>query len=606
MKKSFKKYEKAGLPGGPNELKRFTNGFIVSERGQWDYPGQPTAVPTPNGRITTRGVEDDLIGIDNLGNTQYMTPDNEYQFEGDMVYEIPQAKKGGSKKPSKKYSRSLMAKNRLFSKNPLLKKIKSAKNKIYDPYSPYFQEGGSSDLPQNVGIAYLPEDGRSYYDPLSDTINLNPNASDAELNHELVHAWQNRTGRLRSNPNLPQQRPPIVASDEQAASYYTRKGDEVDDYISNLKNIYPEMTGNVWTEDLDRFIPDQIKYDKAVEPLMYEDANTMEGEAEYLSQTRGRPGGIGFRQEGGFMEVELDDSEIEEYRNGGYIVEDISVPSLTKASYGHSVGNLIRKDDGGSVSGTQGLTADFSQRLTQMILDARAQGIDLGVGSGYRSYEKQKRLWEQALKKYGSPEKARKWVAPPGGSFHNKGLAVDLNANGQFLGKDANSKATEWAHANAKKYGLHFRMGHEPWHIEPIEKTKSNSEKENEHDHDHDDEVGVFGDQPKPTTQEEYDKMVQDKNLEFELKQKELAERERKLHDDDYSNWKPAKTEVVDPRQQILDQYSKIMEPSNQNVFEQYNANIQGQMKDGGFIMELTDKEIERYRKGGFIIEELD
>jgi hypothetical protein len=701
MKKSFKKYEKAGLPGGPNELKRFTNGFIISERGQWDYPGQPTAVPTPSGRITMKGVENDLLGIDNLGNTQYMTPGNEYQFEGDMVYEIPQAKRGGSKKPSKKYSRSLMAKNRLFAKNPLLKKPKSVKNKIFDPYSPYYQEGGSSDLPQNVGIAYLPEDGRSYYDPLSDTINLNPNANDAELNHELVHAWQNRTGRLRSNPNLPQQRPPIVASDEQAASYYTRKGDEVDEYISNLKNIYPEMTGNIWTEDLDRFIPDQIKYDRAVEPLMYEDPNTMEGEAEYLSQTRGRPGGIGFRQEGGeqeamnammkarlayanefnnpsaqrminipdqpyefdngdtgthymasmdnyavpqiqsvngvlqigdygpestetmrfdsdedanyfaenykdvspgFMDVELDDNEIEEYRKGGYIVEDISVPSLTKASYGHSVGNLIRKDDGGSVSGTQGLTGDFSQRLTQMILDAKAQGIDLGVGSGYRSYEKQKRLWEQALKKYGSPEKARKWVAPPGGSFHNKGLAVDLNSNGQFLGKDANSKATEWAHANAKKYGLHFRMGHEPWHIEPIEKSKSSSDKENEHDHEGE---GDFGGQ-KITTEDEYNKMVEAKNLEFDLKQKELEERERRLHDDDYSNWTPSKKEdVVNPEQQILDEYSKIIAPSNQNMNALYNANLQRQMKTGGFIVELDDSEIERYKQGGYIIEEL-
>jgi len=701
MKKSFKKYEKAGLPGGPNELERFTNGFIISERGQWDYPGQPTAVPTPSGRITMKGVENDLLGIDNLGNTQYMTPGNEYQFEGDMVYEIPQAKRGGSKKPSKKYSRSLMAKNRLFAKNPLLKKPKSVKNKIFDPYSPYYQEGGSSDLPQNVGIAYLPEDGRSYYDPLSDTINLNPNANDAELNHELVHAWQNRTGRLRSNPNLPQQRPPIVASDEQAASYYTRKGDEVDQYLSDLKNIYPEMTGNIWTEDLDRFIPDQIKYDRAVEPLMYEDPNTMEGEAEYLSQTRGRPGGIGFRQEGGeqeamnammkarlayanefnnpsaqrminipdqpyefdngdtgthymasmdnyavpqiqsvngvlqigdygpesteamrfdsdedanyfaenykdvspgFMDVELDDNEIEEYRKGGYIVEDISVPSLTKASYGHSVGNLIRKDDGGSVSGTQGLKDDFSQRLTKFILDARAQGVDLGVGSGYRSYEKQKRLWEQALKKYGSPEKARKWVAPPGGSFHNKGLAVDLNSNGQFLGKDANSKATEWAHANAKKYGLHFRMGHEPWHIEPIEKSKSSSDKENEHDHEGE---GDFGGQ-KITTEDEYNKMVEAKNLEFDLKQKELEERERRLHDDDYSNWTPSKKEdVVNPEQQILDEYSKIIAPSNQNMNALYNANLQRQMKTGGFIVELDDSEIERYKQGGYIIEEL-
>lgn len=604
MENFFEDYETLGLPGGPNELKRFTNGFIISERGQWDYPGQPTAVPTPSGRITMEGVEDDLLGIDNLGNTQYMTPGNEYQFDGDMVYEIPQAKKGGSKKKaSKKYSRSLMAKNRLFAKNLLFEKKKSAKNKIFDPNSPYYQPGGETDLPQNVGISYLPEDGRSYYDPLSDTINLNPNASDAELNHELVHAWQNRTGRLRSNPNLPQQRPPIVASDDQAASYYTRKGDEVDQYLSNLKNIYPEMTGNNWTEDLDRFIPDQIKYDKAVEPLMYQDPNTMEGEAEYLSQTRGRPGGIGFRQDGGFI-VELDDNEIEEYRKGGYIVEDISVPSLTKASYGHSVGNLIRKQEGGSISGTQGLTTDFSQRLTQFILDAKAQGIDLGIGSGYRSYEKQKRLWEQALKKYGSAEKARKWVAPPGGSFHNKGLAVDLNSNGQFLGKEANSKATEWAHANAKKYGLHFRMGHEPWHIEPIEKTKSSSG----HDHVHDDDVIVdkYGDQPKPTTEEEYNKMIELKNLEFEAKQKELEERERALHDDDYSKWKPAKKEVVDERQQVLDAYSQIIAPSSKNVFEQYATNLQDQMKNGGLIMELDDYQIQKYLEGGYIIEDID
>jgi hypothetical protein len=55
-----------------------------------------------------------------------------------------------------------------------------------------------------------------------------------------------------------------------------------------------------------------------------------------------------------------------------------------------------------------------------------------------------------------------------------------------------------------------------------------------------------------------------------------------------------------------LEEYSKIIAPSNQNMYDLYNANLQGKMKDGGFIMELTDKEIEKYRKGGFIIEELD
>lgn len=632
MEEFFEDYETLGLPGGPNELKRFTNGFIISERGQWDYPGQPTAVPTPTGKITMQGVEDDLVGIDNLGNMQYMTPNNDYQFEGDMVYEIPQAKKGGSKKPSKKYSRSLMAKNRLFVKNALLKKSKSPKNKIYDPYSPYFQNGGIKAEPYGEDLNWL---GEKYRDLGADIYKGAGNLTLGAGNYfpqstfqktGLFNPYVNVGYNFKNNNNLSFEVSPGAAELKFTKSFQDGGEQEAMNAMMKARLAYANEFGNPSAQRMIN-IPDQ--------PYEFEDGDTgthyMASMDNYaVPQIQSVNGVLQIGDYGpesreairfdsdedanyfaehykdvspGFMDLELDDSEIEEYRRGGYIVEDISVPSLTKASYGYSVGNLIRKDGGGSVSGTQGLTADFSQRLTQFILDARAQGIDLGVGSGYRSYEKQKRLWEQALKKYGSPEKARKWVAPPGGSFHNKGLAVDLNANGQFLGKDANSKATEWAHANAKKYGLHFRMGHEPWHIEPIEKTKSNSEKENEHDHSHED---VYGDRQKETTQEEYDQMVADKNMEFELKQKELAERERKLHDDDYSNWEPAKKEVVDPRQKILDNYAKIIAPSNENLFELYTANLQGQMKKGGFVMELTDKEIERYRKGGFIIEELD
>ena len=108
------------------------------------------------------------------------------------------------------------------------------------------------------------------------------------------------------------------------------------------------------------------------------------------------------KEEGGYIDLDLDEDQINEYKNGGYIVEDISIPSLT------------RMDDGAQVKGSQGLNADFSTNLTAFINAAKADGIDLGIGSGFRSVEKQKQLWEQALKKYGSPEKARKWVAPPG------------------------------------------------------------------------------------------------------------------------------------------------------------------------------------------------
>lgn len=84
----------------------------------------------------------------------------------------------------------------------------------------------------------------------------------------------------------------------------------------------------------------------------------------------------------------------------------------------------------------------------------------LRITSAFRSPERQTQLWQQALAKYGSEAAARKWVAPPGRSLHNAGTAIDL--------KYLNPAAREWAHANAKQFGLHFPMKHEPWHIEPI------------------------------------------------------------------------------------------------------------------------------------------
>ena len=109
------------------------------------------------------------------------------------------------------------------------------------------------------------------------------------------------------------------------------------------------------------------------------------------------------------------------------------------------------------------------------------------------------------------------------------------------------------------------------------------------------------------TTKEELELIQKNKDLEFKQKQAELAEQEEAMHDDDYSNWTPAKKQAtVDPREQQLDALANIMATSNQNLFQQYNANIQGQMQMGGFIAELDEDEIERYRKGGYIIEELD
>ncbi len=108
-----------------------------------------------------------------------------------------------------------------------------------------------------------------------------------------------------------------------------------------------------------------------------------------------------------------------------------------------------------------GLTPGFRSSISRMIAAAppEIQKV-LRITSAYRSPAVQKVLWEKALKKYGSASAARKWVAPPGKSHHNRGEAVDF--------KYLDPKAKKWVHENAEAFGLHFPLGNEPWHAEPM------------------------------------------------------------------------------------------------------------------------------------------
>ena len=94
MKKTYSKNSRQGLPGGPNEMFEKVKGIIVSQRGQWDFPGMNTMVPTDDGRITMRGVPYPVYGQDETGYGQMMYPGQEYQFPGNNVLELPMAQVG--------------------------------------------------------------------------------------------------------------------------------------------------------------------------------------------------------------------------------------------------------------------------------------------------------------------------------------------------------------------------------------------------------------------------------------------------------------------------------------------------------------------------------
>lgn len=130
-----------------------------------------------------------------------------------------------------------------------------------------------------------------------------------------------------------------------------------------------------------------------------------------------------------------------------------SAPDFSTMPQVPSQGTSIKPGAGVVQKGVEhGMQISFANRLNQLIKEVG----NLSITSGYRSPEEQTTLWNNAVKKYGSAAAAQKWVAPPGHSNHNKGLAADLGGNLQA------------AHKLAGKYGLTFPMPWEPWHIEPI------------------------------------------------------------------------------------------------------------------------------------------
>lgn len=107
---------------------------------------------------------------------------------------------------------------------------------------------------------------------------------------------------------------------------------------------------------------------------------------------------------------------------------------------------------------------------------ARAEGVEIIPISGFRSSEYQETLFRKAVIKYGSEDAAVRWVARPGCSEHQTGLAIDVGDGGNsacdveppFEG----TSAFHWLQKNAARFGFELSyprnnphgVHYEPWH----------------------------------------------------------------------------------------------------------------------------------------------
>lgn len=117
--------------------------------------------------------------------------------------------------------------------------------------------------------------------------------------------------------------------------------------------------------------------------------------------------------------------------------------------------------------------------LQQMFDDARKDGVYPIVRDGYRTQEEQERLMSDKIKAFESEghskerakELAEGWVAIPGTSEHQLGIAIDINADSE---KSTNEVVYNWLADNSYKYGFILRypknktemtgIQYEPWH----------------------------------------------------------------------------------------------------------------------------------------------
>lgn len=145
------------------------------------------------------------------------------------------------------------------------------------------------------------------------------------------------------------------------------------------------------------------------------------------------------------------------------IPDDYPAPELTELGNGQRVDSRIYPD------------------LQRMFDAMRADGLDPEVSAGYRTRAEQQQLMNdkvivyrnEGMSKQEAEDKASQWVAIPGTSEHEIGLAVDVNAAGAS-DADANQRVYDWLASNAWRYGFILRYpdgktdstgnAYEAWH----------------------------------------------------------------------------------------------------------------------------------------------
>ena len=149
----------------------------------------------------------------------------------------------------------------------------------------------------------------------------------------------------------------------------------------------------------------------------------------------------------------------------------VKMKSLKLDKQGNNTNGGVRQ-----VDGTWQLRQECAEALVRLCDAARAEGHELYLKSGYRSYYKQAVMYENRVKKYGYDDG---WVTKPGASDHQTGLGCDVvpkKWTDRGMNEDmAKEPETQWMAENCARFGFILRypedkeditrINYEPWHL---------------------------------------------------------------------------------------------------------------------------------------------
>ena len=149
----------------------------------------------------------------------------------------------------------------------------------------------------------------------------------------------------------------------------------------------------------------------------------------------------------------------------------VKMKSIKQDKEGNNTNDGVRQ-----VDGTWQLRKECAEALVALCDAARAEGHELYLKSGYRSYYKQAVMYENRVKKYGYDDG---WVTKPGASDHQTGLGCDVvpkKWTDRGMNEDmAKEPETQWMAENCARFGFILRypedkediteINYEPWHL---------------------------------------------------------------------------------------------------------------------------------------------